>query len=365
MSGWWPESGGSHGAVVTERTATHLAPVFASLRHITDYISTLPVDAYRSVGGSRTATVLPKLLRSQNDPGRQGVEQWLGQAAYGLAAHGNCVGWVVEADGYGYPSVVRWLRREDWSFDERTHQWTVFGHPVPSSQVVHIPWIVPTGRTLGLSPIEHYATIVRAGLSAQEYADVRRGGGVPPAVLKNSQLQLEPEQTSRVRELAVQAFSSGKPFVTGKDWDLQLLTIPPNHAQFIETLKLSANQIAAIYGLDPREIGGSASESLTYSTDESRSLNRANNMRPYIVRLENALNRLIPERQFIKLNVDATIRADIKTRTEVVGAQIKDGRMSVNEARALEDRGPVPGGDRYNVPTPGAAQPNTRNGDSS
>lgn len=361
---WWGTDSTPPGARVTPESATYLAPVFAALRHIVDYGSTLPVDAFRKNGETRTPSTLPLLLRSQNAEGRAGLEQWVGQCLYGLAAYGNSVGWIVETDGMGFPSVVRWLRRIDWSFDEETKTWRVYGSVVSPSNLIHIPWIVPTGCTLGLSPIEHFAALVRAGLSAQDYADVQRGGGIPPAILKNSRLTLDPEAAAQVQAKAVTSFASGKPFVAGADWDLSLLSIPPNHAQFIETMKLSANAIASIYGLDPREVGGSAESSLTYTTDESRSLNRANNMRPYIVRFEDAINRRLPERQFIKLNVDATIRADLKTRTEVVGAKLKDGRMSVDEARALEDQGPVPGGDRYNVPAP-TADPATREGDPS
>lgn len=333
----------------TER-ATHLSPVYSAIRFIVDFLSTLPVDSYRMNGDSRTSAALPQLLRSQNEPGRPGLGNWIGQAGFGLATAGNAVGWITETDGFGYPSVVNWLRREWWSFDEINKQWYVAGQPVGSSQIVHIPWIVPTGRTLGLSPIEHYMAIVKAGLSAQDYADVRRGGGLPPAVLKNNQVTLDSEAAATIRDRAVAAFTSGKPFVTGNDWDLNISVIPPSHTQFIETLKLTASQIAAIYGIDPREIGGEAVGSLTYSTDESRSLNRANDMRPYMVRIEDAFNRLLPERQFVKLNVDATFRTDLKTRTDVLGAQILDGRLSVNEARALEDRPPVTGGDYHNIP---------------
>ena len=335
--------------------AAHLAPVFSAIRHIVDFVSTLPLDAYRMDGDTRTEITLPLLFRSQNDLGRAGIGQWLGQAAYGLATAGNAVGWVAETDGFGFPSVVNWLRHEWWSYDETNRQWYVGGQPVGSSQIVHIPWIVPTGHTIGLSPIEHYAAIAKAGLSAQDYADVRRGGGLPPAVLKNSQQTLDPDAALVIRDRAVAAFKSGKPFVTGSDWDLNISLIPPSHTQFIETLKLTASQIAAIYGIDPREIGGEAAGSLTYSTDESRSLNRANDMRPYMVRLESAFNRLLPERQFVKLNVDATFRTDLKTRTDVIGAQLADGRLSVNEARAIEDRPPVSGGDFHNVPAPSAA----------
>jgi len=159
----------------------------------------------------------------------------------------------------------------------------------------------------------------------------------------------------------VSSFASGKPFVTGSDWDLSAMSIPPNHAQFIETLNLSANQIAAIYGIDPREIGGTPAQgSVAYTNDESRALNRAQDASPYVVRVENAVNKMLPAGVRMKLNVDARIRADIKTRTEIVGAQIADGRLSVNEARALEDLAPVTGGDFHNVPTANAA-PTQRN----
>lgn len=351
--------------VVTVEKSTYLGPVFAALRHIVDFVSTLPVDGYRSnPDGSRSPAPLMPLLRGQNELGRPGLKQWLGQAAYGLAAHGNAVGWVVETDGYGYPSVVSWLRRESWQFNEMDMQWYIGGTPVPPSKVFHIPWIVPIGCTLGMSPIEHHAAIVRAGLSAQEYADIRRGGGLPPAHLKNNRITIDPDQSARVRERAVAAFSTGKPFVTGVDWDLSLTTIPPNHAQFIETLRLSAKQIAAIYGIDEREIGGEPNEPLKYSTDESRALNRANNMRPYLERLEDAFNRAAPERQFVKFNVDATIRTDIKTRIEIEDIQIKNRTLSRNEARALEDRTPIPGGDSFDPPTPPtpAAPPSMTNG---
>lgn len=357
----WFGVGADSPARVTPDNATKLAPVFAALRHIVDFGSTLPVDAYRKEGGVRQEITLPPLFAQLDAPGGPGLVPWLGQAFYGLAL-GNAVGWINSTDGFGFPTDVSWLHWSQWSYNEQAKQWSAFGQPVPSSQLVHIPWIVPPGRRLGLSPLECYSSIIAAGLSAQDYADIRRGGGLPPAVIKNAAKTVPPEVAREMRAQAAAVFAKGEPFVIGSDWDMTAVTIPPNHVQFIDTLKLSANQIAAAYGLDPREVGGAAAESLTYSTDESRGLNRANNMRPYLERVERAFARLLPSRQFIRLNVDATIRADIKTRTEVVGAQIADGRMSVNEARALEERLPVAGGDFHNVPAP-KAEPNTRTGE--
>lgn len=338
--------------------APALVPFFAAIRHIVDFLSTLPVDAYRKDGDKRTPISLPPLLSELDKPWNIGVGNWVGQWAYGLAT-GNAVGYINSVTGFGLPADIRWLRFGEWSLDEWSGQWYVNGNPVPRERIVHQPWIVPPGRRLGLSPVEDFSAFWAAGLSAQEYADIKRGGGLPPAHLKNDQVTLSPEQSLAVQDKAVKSFATGKPFVSGKDWTVTPISIPPNQIQFLQVMQLNANQTAAIFGIDPREIGGSATESLTYATDESRSLNRANNMRPYLVRFEQMIARLLPERQYVKLNVDATIRTDLKTQTEVLGAEIADGRSSVNEARALKDRAPVAGGDFHNVPAP-KADPTTR-----
>lgn len=343
---------------VNEDTAPRLNPLFSAYRHIIDYVSTLPIDTFRRDGNARNPAPTPQLLQDPDAPGGPGLVTWTGQGIYGIL-NGNAVGWIVSFDGFGYPSRIEWLHWSAWSFDEWSRQWYVHGQPVSATNIVHIPWIVPPGKTLGLSPIELLAASIRAGMSAQEYADLKRGGGLPPAQVKNNQKTLGPGQADAVRRRVTASFAKGEPFVTGADWDLTLMTIPPNQAQFVETLKMSANQIAAAYGIDPTEIGGEAGNSLTYSTEELRQIRRAADCHPYIVRFENGLSRYLPQRQFIKLNVDANMRVDIKTRTDINGQKISDGRMSVNEARTLDDQTAVPGGDFHNVSAP-KADPTTR-----
>jgi phage portal protein BeeE len=333
---------------VSPEKAIHLAPVFAAIRHIVDYIATLPIDFYRyGADGSRTRATMPDLVRSISD--EVGWETWIGQAVFGLVTVGNAVGKVSRVNGFARPAMIEWAG--NWSGGDDGPV-VIDGRTVSPASLVHVPWIVPPGKRMGLSPIGHYAAIVRAGLSAQDYADLKRGGGLPPAWLKNKAKELTHNQADTMKARAVSAFATGKPFVHGSDWEFGVVSIPPNHVQFIETMKLSAGQIAAVYGIDPREVGGQSSDSLTYTNDESRALNRAHNLRPYLTRVEWAVDRLLADQTHMKFNIDATFRADMKTRTDVVGAQITDGRMSVNEARALEDRPPVPGGDFFNVPAP-------------
>lgn len=358
----WAAGGSAPGS---SSNPTGLVPFFGALRHIVDYMSTLPVDGNRTDGDGRSPmSSLPPLLRRLDDPGDIGMKNWIGQWAYGIAAHGNTVGWITAVDGFGFPIGIRWLRRIDWSYDESMGIWYVYGAPVSPARLVHSAWIVPTGCTLGISPTDHFADFWKAGKAAQDYADVSRGGGAPPSTLTNTVLQeLDPTVARTISKKAAASFATGDPFVTGKDWKLDINNAPPNQMQFLDTLALSANQTAAIFGIDPREIGGSGADgSITYTTDESRSLNRANNMRPYIERFEDMVDRLLPERQFVKLNVDATLRTDALASAQIIGLQLADGRRNVDEARALMDLPPLPNGQgqRYNVPTPGTPAPVAR-----
>jgi phage portal protein BeeE len=362
----WTAWEGGGGAPGSSSNPTGLVPFFAAIRHIVDYLSSLPLDANRLDGDARAPmSSLPPLLRRLNDPGDIGLHNWIGQWAYGIAAHGNTVGWITAIDGFGFPTSIRWLRRIDWSYDESMGIWYLYGNPIrDTSRIVHSPWIVPTGCKLGISPADHFADFWKAGKAAQDYADVSRGGGAPPYHLQNTVLQeLDPTAARTIQKKAKANFTAGEGLVSGKDWKIEMFTAPPNQMQFLDTLALSANQTAAIFGIDAREIGGTGADgSITYTTDESKSLNRANNLRPYMERFEDMIARLLPERQFVKLNVDATLRTDAKTRTEILGLELLDGRRNVDEARALMDLPPLPNGagQRYNVPTPGQPAPATR-----
>jgi HK97 family phage portal protein len=350
--------GGDMRSTVSQDRALHLTPVFAAVRHITDYGSTLPLKSYRKINDDERAAIsLPKLFADLRNDGR--LVPWLGQGLASLAIRGNAVGLKVATDGFGFPTNVAWLSMDRVHVDDSTGvgHWFIDGREVSRQDLVHIPWMCVPGRTLGLSPIEYYASTINAGLDSQSFGtDWFKGGGFPPAVFKNTQKVVGSDAAATIRARLASSMRRKEPLVTGMDWDFTPIMVPPDQAQFIETQKLSANQVAAIYGLDATEIGGEAANSLTYSTEETRQINRAANMRPYLHRFEEAFASWLPLRQYVKFNTDATIKVDTKTRHEVYAIQREIGLRSVNEQRALEDLPPVPGGDVH-VPAPVQQQP--------
>jgi phage portal protein BeeE len=84
---------------------------------------------------------------------------------------------------------------------------------------------------------------------------------------------------------------------------------------------------------------------MTYANVEQQQINFVMfTLRPWLVVLEHAFSALLPDRQYVKFNSDALIRADLKTRWEVNQIRLNLGAANVDEIRAQEDEPPLPNG---------------------
>lgn len=332
-------------AAATQERALRMGPVFSAVRLIADTVSTLPLKPYRKVGDDRQPmTGLPALFRDLDDRGE--LVTWLKRCVTSLMLRGNAYGLVTSRDGLGYPTVIQWLDPSDVSCND-TNPWAPVwywrGRVIPSEDLLHIPWFVVAGKAQGLSPIEAYAVTTSTGLQAQEYGESWfRAGGVPPGTFKNSAKSVTPEEARQVKGRLVAAIRSREPIVYGSDWDYNPITVPPEQAQFIETMRMSATQIAAIYGLPPEYVGGNSGDSLTYSTVEQNQIRLNQSLRPLLVLLEDAFSAVLPTRQHVRFNADATARADLKTRYEAYQIALSMGLLTLDEIRSLEDLPPLP-----------------------
>lgn len=341
----WDTGDGVPRSRMTEQRALALAPVYAANRHIADTVSTLPLDAYRNLGDVRQPmSSLPQLFRDMQTTGQLGP--WLYQAVTSLGLRGNAVGYITARDGLGFPTAITWLAMCDVTVNDRNPAvpvWYWRGRQLDPTELVHIPWFCVPYRTLGLSPIEAFALTV--GHDAQQYgADWFRNGGFPPGTFKNNAQTVDAAAADIIRSRLTSSIRKREPLVYGNDWDYNAITVPPEQAQFIETLKLSATQIATIYGIAPEEIGGESPNSMNYTNEEARLRRRMSDLRPWLVRLEQAFSAILPERQYVKFNADATVRADLLTRWQVHKIRREIGAANIDEIRALEDEPPLPDG---------------------
>lgn len=329
------------------QTALSLVPVYACTSYIADSWSSAPWAAYEETAAGVPQRLLrqPKLLVN---PGVYGLDlySYRFQLATSLALWGNAYG-IVTAMEAGVPCQILWLRPDRVFVDEqfgREPKYFHEGRRLDRESLIHIPLYVVPGSVVGMSPIGLFRSQIETGVEAQKTGrSFYQRGAVPGAVLRNNAKVLTAAQASETKRRFVASTSSSEPFVTGSDWEYHTIPLPPSDVNFIHGLKLTANQIAAVYRVSPDVAGGEVGGStVKYATLEMDELNfNTRTLRPFSARIESVMDSYLPPAQYVKANLDARVRADLKTRYEAHKTALEAGFITVNEVRALEELPPL------------------------
>ncbi len=341
----------------SEERALALVPVFAAVALISDTISTLPLKTYRDLGDVRQRAPQAQLFLQLERAGQ--LTPWLHQCLTSLLLRGNAYGEIVQRDGYEFPTQIEWLNPDGLVYDAsdlNRRGWRVGNRLIPERNVVHVPWFTLPGRREGLSPIGRFRMTIEAGHQAAAYGhEWFNNGGFPPGTFKNTQQTVPQDEADVIKVRLARAITSRQPLVYGSDWEYSAVTVPPSEAQFIEAQRLNATQIAGIYRVPPEMIGGETGRSMTYQNVEQQQINFVQmTLRPWLVLLERAFSSLLPERQYVRFNADAIIRADTLTRHQVYEISRRIGLRSLDELRGLEELEPLPNGGGADYLTPPA-----------
>lgn len=319
-----------------------LVPVYSAVNFIATTVSTLPLQAYRKTPNGSQRIPTPKLFQKP-DP-RLTQTKWVQQGLASALIRGNAFALKVGLDRDEMtPRSTPWLHPD--TVELRDDEWFVNGKHVPNENMLHVPGLVLPGSRLGISPLTACRTAIQGGMSAQEFmGDWFTNRAIPGLHFKNEAKVLEPAESAKVKERLKATLRNGEPFVTGKDWSMDVLRIPAEDAGFVASSQLTATQVAAIYGVPPEEIGGETGGSLHYTTEELNQIKVLRRLRHWLVTFEEAFSELLPAPQYLKFNADAGIRVDTATRYGVHKIAREIGLNNIDELRALEDEQPLPGG---------------------
>ena len=317
----------------------------ACVRLLADAVSTLPLDLYRR-GERDPLPELPPLLR-QPAAGLS-LNEWLYAVMVSLLLGGNAYGIVTGRSGSTlFPAQVE----VDLAHPDRLAvtvtpegrvQYRLNGEELLPDDVWHVRAYTFPGVVLGLSPVEYARQTIGLGLAAEKFAGQFFADPVPTGVLyADRDPKSEGAKELQAEWMAARKANRAPAVLHGARFEP--LSVRPEESQFLGTLDANVNAIARLYGCPPEMIAGTTAGPLAYTSPEMRSLHLLTcTVRGWLVRLGNAISRLLPSTQYARFNAAGMVRVDLKSRYEAHEIAIRAGFLTVDEVRELEDRGPLP-----------------------
>lgn len=348
-------SGGGRGRTwstrrVRQADAMRHSVTWAAARLRADLVSLMPVDTYRKVQGVAVEVSKPSVLVTPceiADGQPMSIDEWIYSTQVALDTTGNVVGIVKARDGLGLPTVIEPVAAEDVSFrikGRRISEYRINGTVEKPENIWHERQYTMAGIPVGLSPIAHAASSLAAGLSAQEFAIAWfENGGVPTAIIKNTEKAIPGETAQKFKEQYRDSRNVGEPFVVGKDWEYVPMAAKAAETQFIQQMQYTDADLCRFFGVpaDMVDVVLQGGGSLTYANITQRNLQLLIvNLGGAVKRREVSLSRLTPAGQFVKLNRNAVLAMDAKTRAELFKQRIDARTITPDEVRALEDEMP-------------------------
>lgn len=350
------------GERVTEADAVKQSVVFSCRRFITGNLAQLPHRAYRRLDES-SATVDMAHPTSIVLGKRPNPEMGPMQFKEVLCGHGMI-------NGNGYAEIVRNRRGEVFQL------WPIHPTRVEPERFAGVLKYVYTDENLrervldaedifhirgfgtgikGVNVIEHAAETIGWARATEIFGSAFFGNGVhmSGALEIPNELEMSPEaRTEFKKEFENKRRGARRGFLPvfldkGVKW-IQFAG-KNNEAQFIETLTFQVNQIARYFGVPPHKVNELARATFTNIIEQSIEVIQDTIM-PWVLRFEEEANyKLLPptDEHYTKINVNALMRGDPKSRGEFYRVMVNIGAMSPNDVRRLEEMNPYDGGDVY------------------
>lgn len=333
---------------ISRDKAMRNSAVWACLRLRADLISSMPVDVYRRADGVQLEVTKPPVFVRPG--GADGIlwNEWVYSSEVDLDSLGNTTGVILEKDANGLPVVIELADMDTVSFigrGGRIEKVRIGSTEYNPQNIWHEKQYTRAGCPVGLSPIAYGAAVLNTHLSAQEFAlDWFGNSSVPGGHLKNTAKTLNKAEAAKVKENFKATVQAGDIWVSGMDWEYSMLSAKASESAFLETMGATIPDICRFLGVPADMIDAeSGGKSITYANITQRNLQLlVMNLGPAVQRREQAWSwGLLPRPRYAKLNTDAVLRMDVKSRYEAYKVAI-DSRIRVpSEIRALEDLPPL------------------------
>ena len=234
-------------------------------------------------------------------------------------------------------------------------------------EMLHLRWMSSDGIE-GLSPITLAAKSIGLAQAAETHgAALFKNGGRPGMVISHpGKMTLETKEQMRAEwnKLYQGAGKAHNVAVVDGVTQFHEIGITPEDAQYLETRKFQAEDIARIYGMPPHMVG--IMDHATFSNIEHQSTEFVMyTLDPWLKEWEASVDRdlIIEDNYIFEHNVDGLLRGDSAARYNQYQIALNNMFMTRNEVRKLENLEPVEGGDEFMQPLNMAKEDPNNQGD--
>lgn len=348
------------GVNVSEKSALGLPAAYRAIALIAGTCAGLPLHAYRDRGEVRERMPSQPVLVSKPHPDMTPFE-WAELVYVHLLGWGNAylrkskqvaTGRVTELWPIE-PSRVRVGRAKDGS---KVYGIDADGDTLPltDEEILHIPGLGYDG-TAGMSPIRAARQAIGLAMATEKHGARFFGSGTMLSGVLSTDQRIDTDTADRLKarwKSANAGLDNAHDIaVLGSGTNFTPISVNPSDAQFIETQKFSVAQIARIFGVPPHLLMDTEKSTSWGTGIEQQSIGFVTyTLRPWLIRVEQRLSRLLPQPQYVKFAVEGLLRGDTKARYESYAVGRNWGWLSVNDIRRLEDMSPVDGGESYLQP---------------
>lgn len=227
------------------------------------------------------------------------------------------------------------------------------GPLVTSSDVIHFKLFSLDGLT-GRSIIRMAAESMSVPMQAQRFTNsfLEKGARVSGVLTHPGKMQIPAKQqlAKDWREVYGGSANAGGTPILDEGVKYEKIGMSPADFQLLNMMNVSDKTICTWFGV-PQHLAGLLDHA-TFSNIEHQDLEYVKySLLPHIVNFEQEVDyktlRLAELGEFYtKVNLNALLRADIKTRFEAYRTAIQNGFMSPNMAAELEEWNPAEGGDQ-------------------
>lgn len=358
------------GAVVTPETAVGTAAVYAATTAIAQTIGSMPLITYKKLdnGGRDRAIESPfYYLFSMAPNDWMPSSEWVEMMVMHLLLRGNSYNFIlrdrsgkVEALMPLHPSRMIVEQLDDLSVAYTYTFLNGKSRTLSQREILHIRFGISDGL-VGKSPITIARETAALAISMENFAGAFFGNMAKPSGVLTHPAKLNKDASDRIRsswqEMHTGLENAFKIAVLEEGMTFQAIQLNAEDSQFVEQRRFQLEDVARIYRVPPHLVGDLSHA--TFSNIEQQGINFiVYTLQPYLKRIEQSIGmkffefKVNGKDMYVEFLVDGLLRGDSKSRNESYEIQRRNGIISANEWRRLENLTPIadPSADRYMVP---------------